>query len=152
MRVPLIALLTIAALTAGGVLAASGFSGDGTAEPADSFETSYRKSKGARALEPAGGNPAPRLARGRSDIAIRHLVTKQSFEVDTNFVLRIVCPRRFDPLTGGALSGPGLAITNSSRVHPESGRAEKRSWYVGVRNLELRAQRFRGTIVCVKGI
>jgi hypothetical protein len=152
MRPRLIALLTIVALAAGGVLAAVGFSGDGKVEPATSFETRYVKAKGARDLEPANG--APRLAGRGSGLAIRHLVTPRWFTVDgnSNLVLQIKCPRRLEPITGGALSGPDLAISNSSRLDPETNEAGERSWYIGVTNLTVQDQRFRGTIVCARGI
>jgi hypothetical protein len=155
MRIPRIAVAALAALAVGGLLAVPALSGDGASEGTFHVGANYATAKQTRALEPApGGSTAILRAREGSGITIRHLVTKQSFEVDTNFVLRIVCPPGLDPISGGALSGPELAISNSSRVDPESGRAEKRSWYIGVTNLEepLRTQRFRGTIVCAKGI
>jgi hypothetical protein len=151
MRIRLIAVLTIAALAAGALLAASGLSGDGSVEPATSFQTRYTEARGASELEPAD-SAEPRLARKGSGIVVRHLVTKKWITVDSNHILRIVCPRGFEPLTGGALSGPELAISNSSRVHPEKNVAEKRSWYIGVTNLTLQGQRFKGTIVCAKGL
>jgi hypothetical protein len=154
MRLPLIALATVAALAAAGLFAVPALSGGDSAAPAISVEPEYQTARQARALKPADGARTPRLARGGAGATvIRHLVTKKSFEVETNFVLRILCPRGFDPITGGVLSGPGVAISNSSRVDPESGEAEKRSWYVGVTNLErLEPQSFRGTIVCVRGL
>jgi hypothetical protein len=155
MRTPLIAAAALAALAVAGLLAVPALSGSGPSEGAFRVGADYATAKETRALRPAPpGSTATLRARRRSEIAIRHLVTRKSFEVDTNFVLRIVCPPGLDPISGGALSGPELAISNSSRVDPESGRAEKRSWYIGVTNLEepLRPQRFRGTIVCAKGL
>jgi hypothetical protein len=155
MRMRLIASLTTAALAAGAVLAAVGISGDGSAEPASSFQGRYVNETEARDLEPAPG-PEPRLARKGegSGTAIRHLVTKQTIAVPANdsHILRIICPRKLDPITGGVLGGPELAITNSSRVDPRTNQAGKRSWYIGVANLTSERQEFRGTIVCAKGL
>jgi hypothetical protein len=144
--------------TAGVLSFAAAGTGGGSAPAASSLDATFGAVATLRGDElvrvPASRAPGAGLTASRRS-------AKLSYHTTVNFetvvaggdqLYEIRCPKRRQPLTGGAFSAtPGLAITNSSRISPDPDRPTlSGAWYEGVVNLTGAALQWKPLLVCVR--
>jgi hypothetical protein len=133
-----------AALLAGGValgVLASGGTADPAAErprPANPTVVDTRAATRAEvAAAKLSANGAKRAPGGKQ--TLRPLISRRPIRTtpgDGDFV-GLKCPQGFVAISGGALTGfINLVISQSTPIHPETGRYTPRTWWVAVTNFE----------------
>ena len=145
-----------AAIAAGslGAFAATGFGGD------DESVHTRAVNAGAVEFEVAGG-PATRTGepvarRGRRKPVVTHLITTQAIEADTgtSTFVPAKCPTGTGLPIGGGIVGPNAHAAASvlSRFNPNTLRAPRNRYFIGLRNDQGSAVTFRATLICGKGM
>lgn len=158
------ALLAAAGL---GAFAATVFGGED--EPAHQRAVNAGKVE----LELAGGNASARVTepvarRGKRKPVVTHLITTTSIpayyqgqpipdrppSTGSTFT-KVKCPKGTGlPIGGGVITNgaPDLAPDVISRFNPNTFRAPRNRYFIGVRNDSLSQQSFRATLICGKGM
>ena len=140
-----------------GVLATSGFGGDGEGPLGPKRElVGPVPLVSAHAGKDAGRGLGSTSAKQKKP-QITQLITTDPLTVpaDGELVAVLKCPKKQKPVTGGAITPPAPAevlINVLSRFNPNTLAAPGRSFYVGVRNQEAEPQQWLATVTCMKNV
>jgi hypothetical protein len=155
MRKHLIAGVAAVALMGGGVVAGMSLAeGDAIGEPRDVAAPAVVApvtgvARGGAVARRGSGGPTIDFFYARNDIVPAN---------GAGLVQPIRCPRGAGkPIAGGARTGDGVVLAYLSRAHPETGRTPRRTYFVGVEDVDLDPDTNPGAgalveVQCAKGM